>query len=101
MAMRYMLLRNVMGTSTYAHHAFMAFSTLKSTAQGKTPFKLTDTEKLYEMCKKLNIDTSGDDNQVAERLADYFIAELSHDYQEPSELIKAFAPKERQKYGKT
>ncbi|NMA02630.1 MAG: anaerobic carbon-monoxide dehydrogenase catalytic subunit [Clostridia bacterium] len=97
MAMRDMLLRNVMGTSTYAHHAFMAFSTLKSTAQGKTPFKLTDTEKLYEMCKKLNIDTSGDDNQVAERLADYFIAELSHDYQEPSEVIKAFAPKERQK----
>jgi len=97
MAMRDMLLRNVMGTSTYAHHAFMAFSTLKSTAQGKTPFKLTDTDKLYDMCKKLNIDTTGDDNQVAERLADYFIAELSHDYQEPSEVIKAFAPKERQK----
>lgn len=97
MAMRDMLLRNVMGTSTYAHHAFMAFSTLKSTAQGKTPFKLTDTGKLYDMCKKLNIDTTGDDNQVAERLADYFIAELSLDYQEPSKVIEAFAPQERQK----
>jgi carbon-monoxide dehydrogenase catalytic subunit len=97
MAMRDMLLRNVMGTSTYTHHAFMAFSTLRSTAQGKTPFKITDQDKLYEMCRKLDISTEGSVEEVAERLANYFIAELSNDYQEPSKLIKAFAPKQRQK----
>ncbi|NLT94950.1 MAG: anaerobic carbon-monoxide dehydrogenase catalytic subunit [Clostridia bacterium] len=97
MAMRDMLLRNVMGTSTYTHHAFMAFSTLRSTAQGKTPFKITDKEKLYTMCEKLGIETCGDVNKDAEKLAEYFIAELSNDYQEPSKIIQAFAPKERQK----
>ena len=97
MAMRDMLLRNVMGTATYAHHAFMAFSTLKSTAQGKTPFGIKDKNKLYDMSQKLGIDTSGSQEQVAERLADYFIAELSKDYQEPSKLIQVFAPQKRQK----
>ncbi|MEW6623790.1 MAG: anaerobic carbon-monoxide dehydrogenase catalytic subunit [Bacillota bacterium] len=97
MAMRDMLLRNVMGTATYSHHAFMAFSTLKATAQGKTPYGITDKNKLYDMAGKLNIDASGSQEQVAERLADYFIAELSKDYQEPSKLIQIFAPKKRQK----
>ena len=49
------------------------------------------------MCEKLGIDTKGDINQVAERLANFFIQELSNDYQEPSKLIQAFAPKARQK----
>lgn len=97
MAMRDMLLRNVMGTATYSHHAFMAFSTLKATAQGKTPFKITDKDKLYDMANKLAIDTSGTQEQVAERLADFFIAEMSHDYQEPSKVIQVFAPQKRQK----
>ncbi|MEG6616804.1 anaerobic carbon-monoxide dehydrogenase catalytic subunit [Peptococcaceae bacterium 1198_IL3148] len=97
MAMRDMLLRNVMGTSTYAHHAFMAFSTLKSTAQGKTPFKITDQEKLYQMCKDLGVDASGTVEQAAERLADFFIAEMSNDYREPSKVIQVYAPKKRQK----
>jgi len=97
MAMRDMLLRNVMGTSTYSHHAFEAFSTLRSTAQGKTPFKITDTEKLYFMCDQLGLETTGDVNKDAENLANYFIAELSNDYQEPSKVIQAFAPKTRQK----
>lgn len=85
MAMRDMLLRNVMGTSTYAHHAFMAFSTLRSTAQGKTPYSITDKDKLYDMCRRLGIQTSGDERAAAEKLAGFFIAELSNDYQEPSQ----------------
>jgi len=46
MAMRDMLLRNVMGTSTYAHHAYNAFRTLKSTAEGKTPYTIRDSETM-------------------------------------------------------
>lgn len=97
MAMRDMLLRNVMGTSTYAHHAFMAFSTLKSTAEGKTPYGITDKDKLYNMANTLGIDTSGTQEEVAGRLADFLIAELSKDYREPSKLIQAYAPQKRQK----
>ncbi len=97
MDMRDMLLRNVMGASTYAHHAFNAFSTLKSTAQGKTPFQITDRDKLYQMAKDLELDTSGTVEQVAERLADFLIANMSNPYREPSKIIKIYAPKKRQK----
>ncbi|MFZ7102388.1 MAG: anaerobic carbon-monoxide dehydrogenase catalytic subunit [Peptococcaceae bacterium] len=97
MAMRDMLLRNVMGTSTYSHHAFEAFSTLRSTAQGKTPYKITDIEKLNLMLESLSLEKTGDVNRDAETLANFFIAEMSNDYQEPSKVIRAFAPKSRQK----
>ena len=97
MAMRDMLLRNVMGTSTYAHHAFNAFSTLKSTAQGKTPFQITDKDKLYQMANDLQLDTSGSLEQVAERLADFLIDNMANNYREPSKIIQIYAPKKRQK----
>jgi carbon-monoxide dehydrogenase catalytic subunit len=97
MAMRDMLLRNVMGTSTYTHHAYNAFRTLKSTAQGKTPYKITDKDKLYQMAQKLGIDSSGSENDVAVRLADFFIAEMHKDYDEPSKIIEVFAPEPRKK----
>lgn len=97
MAMRDFLLRNVMGTATYSHHAHMAFSTLKSTAQGKTPFKITDSGKLTYMLEKLGLSTAGTVEEQAERLADFFLAELSADYREPSKTITAFAPAARQK----
>lgn len=97
MAMRDFLLRNVMGTATYSHHAYMAFSTLKATAQGKTPFQITDTGKLTYMLEKLGLSTAGTVEEQAERLADFFLAELSADYREPSKTITAFAPIARQK----
>jgi carbon-monoxide dehydrogenase catalytic subunit len=97
MAMRDMLLRNVMGTATYTHHAYEAFRTLKSTVEGKTPFKLTDTNKLNWFAGQLGIDTSGRPEDVAMRLANFLIAELSRDYDEPSKLIEVFAPEKRKK----
>lgn len=97
MAMRDMLLRNAMGTSTYSHHAYEAFRTLKSTAAGKTPYKITDMDKLMSFSKSLDIDTSGKPEDVAVRLADFLIAHLSHDYDEPSKVIQVYAPPARQK----
>lgn len=97
MAMRDMLLRNAMGTSTYTHHAYEAFRTLKSTAVGKTPFKITDQAKLIDFAKSLDVDTSGKPEDVAIRLADFLIGHLSHDYDEPSKLIEVYAPSARQK----
>ncbi|HHW14292.1 MAG TPA: anaerobic carbon-monoxide dehydrogenase catalytic subunit [Firmicutes bacterium] len=97
MAMRDMLLRNVMGTATYTHHAYEAFRTLKSTVQGKTPFRLTDTGKLTWFAGQVGLDTSGRPEDVALRLADFLTAELSRDYDEPSRLIEAFAPAKRKR----
>jgi len=97
MAMRDMLLRNVMGISTYTHHAYNAFRTLKSTAQGKTPYKITDRQKLMSFAGQCGVNTSGTPEQVAQWLADFLIWELYRDYDEPSKMIEAFAPEPRRK----
>lgn len=97
MAMRDMLLRNAMGASTYTHHAYEAFRTLKATAEGKTPFKLTDLEKLNSFAGQLAVDTSGRPENVASRLADFLISELSRGYDEPSPLVEKLAPAKRRK----
>ncbi|WP_066639808.1 anaerobic carbon-monoxide dehydrogenase catalytic subunit [Desulfolucanica intricata] len=97
MAMRDMLLRNVMGTSTYAHHAYNAFRTLKSTAEGKTPYTITDVDKLMSFAEQVGIDRSGSKEDVAIRLADFLIAQLSHHYDNPSTMVEKFAPEPRKK----
>ncbi|MDK2785114.1 MAG: anaerobic carbon-monoxide dehydrogenase catalytic subunit [Bacillota bacterium] len=97
MPMRNMLLRNVMGTSTYTHHAYEAFRTLKATAEGKTPFTITDEKKLRWLAGQLNLANNETKEQVASVLADFLMAELSHSYDEPSPLIEIFAPPPRRK----
>lgn len=100
MAMRDMLLRNAMGASTYTHHAYEAFRTLKSTAEGKTPFTIKEPDKLMEFAKQLELDTSGSLKEVAIKLADFLMAQLSHDYDEPSILVEKFAPAPRKRLWK-
>ncbi|MDA8233670.1 MAG: anaerobic carbon-monoxide dehydrogenase catalytic subunit [Clostridia bacterium] len=100
MAMRDMLLRNVMGISTYTHHAYNAYRTLKSTVQGKTPFKITDQNKLMWFAGKCGVNTSASPEQVAQWLADFLIWELYRDYDEPSKMIETFAPESRRKLWK-
>lgn len=95
MAMRTFLLHNIMGAGTYSHHAYEAFRTLKETAQGKTCFKITDTEKLKWMCRMVGIDTNQNDSQMAEQLADLLDSEMSKGPQEASIMVEAFAPKKR------
>lgn len=95
MAMRDMLLRNVMGTSTYSYQAYEAIRTLKATALGQTPYKIKDTEKMYHFAKQLELVTSGSVNDVAIRLADFLHWELHRGYDEPSKVIDVFAPRQR------
>ncbi len=97
MAMRDMLLRNAMGASTYTHHAYEAFRTLKSTAQGKTPYSIVDNDKLMGFSETLRIDTSGKPREIAVRLADFLIANLSRDYDETSKMLEAYAPPPRRR----
>ncbi|KUO66093.1 MAG: carbon monoxide dehydrogenase [Gracilibacter sp. BRH_c7a] len=100
MAMRNVLLRNIMGAGTYSHHAYEAFRTLKATGQGKTPFKITDVDKLKWMCGMVGIDTNQDNNQMAVQLADFLEKEMSKDPEEPSVMVDVFAPKKRKQVWK-
>lgn len=100
MAMRNVLLRNIMGAGTYSHHAYEAFRTLRATGQGKTPFKITDVDKLKWMCGMVGIDNNQDTNQMAIQLADFLEKEMSKDPEEPSVMVEVFAPKKRKQIWK-
>ena len=100
MAMRTLLLHNIMGAGTYSHHAFEAFRTLKETAEGKTCFHITDIKKLKWMCEKVGINTNQDENQMAIQLANLLNAEMSKGPDEPNVMVEAFAPKKRKEVWK-
>ncbi|HML37670.1 MAG TPA: anaerobic carbon-monoxide dehydrogenase catalytic subunit [Bacillota bacterium] len=95
MAMRNMLIRNIMGAATYGHHAYEAFRTLKSTGEGKTPFQITDREKLNTLCETVGIAGDRDINRQAVALAEFFDRELKVAADESSRMVELFAPKKR------
>lgn len=100
MAMRNFLLKNIMGAGTYSHHAYEAFRTLKATAEGKTPFKITDVEKLKFMCQKVGIDTNQEVNDMAIELAVLLGDQQQIGNVEENIMVEAFAPKKRKELWK-
>lgn len=100
MAMRNFLLKNIMGAGTYSHHAYEAFRTLKATGEGKTPFKITDVDKLKWMCEKVGINTNQETNQMAVQLADLLEAQQHIGIGEPNIMVEAFGPKKRKELWK-
>jgi len=97
MAMRTMLLRNVLGISTYTFHAIEVAKTLKATAEGKTPFEIKNKEKLLYLAKLFGLKTSCSINDVAISVADFIIKEINRDSDEPSKMVEIFAPEKRKK----
>lgn len=100
MAMRNMLLRNIMGAGTYSHHAYEAYRTLRETARGKTPFKITDTNKLKWMCDTVGIDSKQDMNKMAEELANFLEAQMHIGSEETNIMVEVFAPGKRKEVWK-
>jgi carbon-monoxide dehydrogenase catalytic subunit len=95
MAMRMMLLRNVMGASTYHYHTVQTVKTLHATAQGKTLFEIKEPEKLKVLTKTLGIDNSGSINEIAIRLCNFVENDFNRKYYEPSRIVEALATNER------
>jgi carbon-monoxide dehydrogenase catalytic subunit len=95
MAMRMMLLRNVMGASTYHYHTDQTIKTLRATCFGKTPFEIKEPEKLKIFASRLGIDISGSDKEIASRLCDFVEEDFNRKYDEPSQIVEALATKER------
>ena len=100
MAMRMMLLRNVMGSSTYHYHTEQTVKTLRATALGKTPFTIKEPAKLRSFAQRLGLDVSGKDSDIALRLADFALQDFNRPYWEPSRLVELLAPKERRELWK-
>lgn len=95
MAMRSLLLQNIMGAGTYSHHAYEAFRTLKATAEGKTPFQIKDAGKLKWMCEQLGLNASQDQNAMAAMLADFLEDQRKIGDDVPNIMVEVFAPTKR------
>jgi carbon-monoxide dehydrogenase catalytic subunit len=95
MAMRMMLLRNVLGASTYHYHADQTIKTLRATAKGQTPFEIREVEKLNNFARRLGVKTSGSAAQTALKLCDFVEADFNRKHYEPSQIVDALAPGER------
>ena len=95
MAMRMMLLRNVLGTSTYHYHTEQTIKTLRATAKGDTPFQIKEPEKLKSFAKRLGVDTSGSINEIALRFCDFVEEDFNRKYSEQSKIVEILAPPER------
>jgi carbon-monoxide dehydrogenase catalytic subunit len=95
MAMRMMLLRNVMGVSTYHYHTEQTIKTLRATAKGKTPFEIKEPDKLKVFAERLGVGTAGPANEIAVRLCDFAEADFNRKFDEPSKTVEALAPQER------
>ncbi|MFX1337524.1 MAG: anaerobic carbon-monoxide dehydrogenase catalytic subunit [Promethearchaeota archaeon] len=100
MAMRMMLLRNVLGASTYHYHTETTIKTLKATAEGKTPYKISEPEKLKSFAKRLGVDISGSNKEIALRLCEFVKEDFNRAYNEPSKIVEALAPPERKEVWK-
>jgi anaerobic carbon-monoxide dehydrogenase catalytic subunit len=95
MAMRMMLLRNVMGASTYHYHTEQTIKTLKAVANGKSPFKISDPVKLMKFAERFGIPTVVSDDEMALMLCNYMEADFNRKYDEPSYIVETLAPRER------
>jgi carbon-monoxide dehydrogenase catalytic subunit len=95
MAMRMMLLRNVMGASTYHYHTEQTIKTLRATARGQAPFSILEPEKLKVFAGRLGLDTSGTDSEVAARLCDFAESDFNRKHYEPSRIVESLATTER------
>ncbi|MFP4170698.1 MAG: anaerobic carbon-monoxide dehydrogenase catalytic subunit [Methanomassiliicoccales archaeon] len=95
MAMRMMLLRNIMGASTYHYHTDQTVRTLRATARGETPFRFKEPERLRQLAERLGVDASGTDQEVALAVADMVTEEFNRPYHQESGLVEILAPEER------
>jgi carbon-monoxide dehydrogenase catalytic subunit len=100
MAMRMMLLRNVMGASTYQYHTEQTIKTLKATARGLTPFRIMEPGKLKSFAERLGIDEAGSERDTALALCDFAEVDFNRKYDEPSRIVEALAPPERKELWK-
>ncbi|SMC22998.1 carbon-monoxide dehydrogenase catalytic subunit [Desulfacinum hydrothermale DSM 13146] len=95
MAMRMMLLRNILGTSTYHYHTEQTLRTLRATVQGQSPFSIREPEKLLNFAQRLGLDTSGSPEDVAARLCDFAQSDFQRLAHEPSLIVERLAPADR------
>jgi carbon-monoxide dehydrogenase catalytic subunit len=95
MAMRMMLVRNVLGASTYHYHTEQTVKTLRATAEGTTPYTIREPDKLTVFAGRLGIDNGGSIEEVAIDLCDLVTEDFNRRYDQESVIVEAMATAER------
>lgn len=95
MAMRMMVLRNVMGASTYHYHTEQTMKTLRATVEGRTPFQIKEVEKLKTLCERMGINPDGSTHELALGLCDFAETDFNRKADEPSQIVEKLATDER------
>ena len=96
LAMRNFLLKDTMGIANYTIHARDAATTLRATADGKTPFAIRDPSKVDLLAAKLGVRET-DPKARAKAVAEKVLASLAQASTEESVMVEAFAPESRKK----
>jgi carbon-monoxide dehydrogenase catalytic subunit len=73
---------------------------LKATIEGKTPFKISEPEKLKIFTQCLELDISDSDKDIALRLYNFVKEDFNRPYHTPSEIVAKLAPLKDKNYGK-
>jgi carbon-monoxide dehydrogenase catalytic subunit len=97
MAMRMMLLRNVMGSATYHYHCEQTVRTLRETALGASPFRIADLAKLKHFAARLGLDTAVPADDLALDLCAFLEEDFARKSHEESLIVDLLAPAERKK----
>jgi carbon-monoxide dehydrogenase catalytic subunit len=100
MAMRMMLLRNILGAATYHYHTDQTIKTLRATVRGETPFEIKEIDKLKTFAQRLGVNTSGSIAEIALRFCDFVESDFNKKYYEPSQIVELLAPPERKELWK-
>ncbi len=91
------LLRHVAaGTAAHGARGRMSMLALKATAEGKTPLHIHGEAKLRSVAAKFGLDSSLPLNELAVKVAEILLDDISRAIPSQHETLRAFAPQERQ-----
>lgn len=85
----------VHGAAAYTYHVKKIIKTLRAVASGDGIYKIQDEEKLRTIADAVGLDSKLQTNELVSKLCDALEADLFKDTDEPSAMVKTFAPKTR------
>ncbi len=95
MVMRSMLLRNILGASTYHYHTQETLRTFRAASLNESLFRIKERDKLRALGLRFNIPDNLPEEDIAFNLYTYFSTDFSRSHDEPSHTVQTFAPTER------
>jgi len=95
MAMREILINQVMAASSYKWHTYDTLRTFRVASEDRSLFKVKELEKLRAFGLRFNIPDILADDEIAHSLYTHVLSDFSNPFDYPSYIVQTLAPKER------